>query len=178
MIKFQGFGRLALAAVLTAGVAIAGVARADDIAPEHLKAARAALTAVKATAPFDQILPSLAENLKATMIQSSPNYLNEINEAVDAKALELAARRADLEKEAANIYAKTFTIEELNAITAFYTSPAGKKLLSDGPIATRELGKAADIWASGISRDLAKQSDDVLEKVIGAEKKAEEAAPQ
>ncbi len=132
---------------------------ADEISPDHLKAARETLNAVKVTTPFDNILPSLAEQLKGTLIQSSPNYQELINATVDEKALSLAPRRADLEKEAANIYAKIFTQEELLAITAFYNSPAGKKLLTDGPIATRELSKAADIWAAGISRDLAQQSD-------------------
>ena len=93
---------------------------------------------------------------------------------VDEKALALAPRRADLEKEAAAIYAKVFTVEEMDAITAFYTSPAGLKLLKDGPIAIRELSQAGDIWATGISRDMAKQSDDSLEAQIGEmEKKAQ-----
>ena len=35
--------------------------------------------------------------------------------------------------------------QELNDIAAFYNSDAGKKLLADGPIVTRELVKAADI---------------------------------
>ncbi len=64
-------------------------------------------------------------------------------------------RRADLEQEAATIYAKTFTVDQLNAITGFLQRrTSGKKLLKDGPIASREMIKAADIWAAGISRDL------------------------
>ena len=64
-------------------------------------------------------------------------------------------RRTDLEKEAALAYARVFSEEDLNAIAAFYNSEAGKKLLSDGPIVTRELFKAADIWQRGVARDLA-----------------------
>jgi hypothetical protein len=48
-----------------------------------------------------------------------------------------------------------FSEQELNEIAAFYSSPTGKKLMSDGPIVMRELVKAAEIWQVGISRDLA-----------------------
>lgn len=178
MITLAGIGRWAAATILVSGIALAAQVRADDaVTEEQLKAARAAISAINATAQFDNILPGLAEQLKNQLIQATPNYQNEISTAVDEQALALAARRGDLEKEAATIYAKSFTVEELNAITAFYTSPAGKKLLSDGPIATREMAKAADIWAAGISRDLATETDKKLEEVLGAQKTEEPAAP-
>lgn len=174
MITLAGFGRWAAASILVSGIALSAAARADDaVSEEQLKAARAAISAVNATAQFDNILPGLAEQLKNQLIQATPNYQSEITSTVDEQALALASRRGDLENEAAAIYAKTFTVEELNAITAFYTSPAGKKLLSDGPIASREMAKAAEIWAAGISRDLASESDKKLEAKIGKEKAAE-----
>ncbi|MBB4064579.1 DUF2059 domain-containing protein [Gellertiella hungarica] len=176
MITLAGFGRWAAATILVSAIAFGSQVRADDaVTEEQLKAARAAIAAINATAQFDAILPNLAEQLKNQLIQATPNYQGEISAAVDEEALALAARRGDLEKEAATIYAKTFTVDELNAITAFYTSPAGKKLLSDGPIATREMAKAADIWAAGISRDLATETDKKLEEVIGKQKAAEPA---
>ena len=168
MINFAGFGRLAAASILVSGLALGFSAHAQDaaVSDEQMKAARAAITAINATGPFDTILPALAEQLKNQLIQAQPNFQNEISTTVDEQALALAARRADLEKEAASIYAKTFTVDELNAITTFYSSPAGKKLLSDGPIASREMNKAADIWAAGISRDLAKETDKALQKSL------------
>lgn len=154
MINLAGLGRtVAATAILLSAVMVPSL-RAQDVTEDQLKAARAAITAIAATNGFDSILPGLAERLKTTLIQSSPNYEELITKTVDEKALELAARRADLEREAATIYAKTFTVEQLNAITTFYNSDAGKKLLNDGPIASRELLKAADIWAAGVSRDL------------------------
>lgn len=176
MITLAGIGRWAAATILVSGIALSTQVRADDaVTEEQLKAARAAISAINATAQFDNILPGLAEQLKNQLIQATPNYQGEITASVDEQALALAGRRGDLEKEAATIYAKTFTVEELNAITAFYTSPAGKKLLSDGPIATREMAKAADIWAAGISRDLATETDKKLEEVIGKQKTTEPA---
>jgi hypothetical protein len=168
MIIVNRFGRVASAAIISSGLFFATVGQAADVTDEQIKIARGALDALGATTNFDNILPTIAEQLKSQLIQASPNYQEIISTTVDDQALALAGRRADLEKEAAAIYAKTFTEDELKAITAFYSSDAGKKLLKDGPIATRELFKAADIWASGIQRDMAKATDEALKKVLPA----------
>ena len=137
----------------------------NNITPSHLAAARAAISAIKATDQFNSILPGVAQQLKGELIQKDPNLESIIGAAVDEQALALAARRADLENEAARAYAVSFSEEELNAITGFYNSEAGKKLLSEGPIVTREVMKAAGIWQRGIARDLAQA---VAEKVVAA----------
>ncbi|MDX3925376.1 MAG: DUF2059 domain-containing protein [Shinella sp.] len=168
MITFAGFGRT-IAATLILSAGLVGAVKAQDATEEQIKAARATIDALGVTSNFDGVLPNIAERLKGTLIQASPNYQELINATVDEQALALAPRRADLEREAANIYAKTFTVEELKAIADFYGSPVGQKLLKDGPIAARELIKAADIWAAGISRDLAVESDKKLEATIGAQ---------
>lgn len=167
MIKFAGFGRT-LAATLIVSASLAGAVKAQDVTDEQIKTARSAIDAIGATAGFDNILPGLAVRIKSSLIQASPNHETEINAVVDEQALALAPRRADLEREAATIYAKTFTQEELKSIADFYGSPVGKKLLKDGPIASRELVKAAEIWASGISRDLQVESGKKLETILGA----------
>jgi hypothetical protein len=164
MIRFAGRVRVVTAFVLLAATSPAALAQ--DVSEDHLKAARAAIAAVGATDSFDNILPNLAERLKANLIQSSPNYQDLITSTIDTKALELAGRRSDLEREAATIYAKTFTIDQLNAIAAFYQSEAGKKLLNDGPIASREMLKAADIWAAGVSRDLSAEATKALQATL------------
>ena len=171
MMQFTKLGRLAAAAIVVAGLG-ATSALADDASPEHIKAARATIAAVGATTNFDSILQTIAGQLKEQLIQATPNYETVITEIVDEKAIEIAKRRADLEQEAAKVYAQTFSVEELNAITTFYTSPAGKKLLENGPIAQRELAKAADIWATGISRDLSKAATDAINTKLAAEDKA------
>jgi uncharacterized protein len=172
MLKFAAFGRAAATAIIVAGIGFAGAAKAAEVSNEQLKAAYAAIKATGATVPFDAILPNIAEQLKASFIQASPNYQDIISSTVDQEALALAARRGDLEKEAATIYAKTFSVDELNAIANFFNSDVGKKFLKDVPLANRELFKAADIWSAGVQRDLSKTASDKLEKIVGDKIKA------
>lgn len=153
------FRRIAIALAASAMVASPFSAFAQEAAAEisadHLQAARAAITAVRATDMYDTILPDAAAALKQTMIAKNPDLQNAIIETVDGEALKMAARRGDLEREAAMTYAKVFSVEELNSIATFYNGEAGQKLIQQGPVIIRDLSRAAEIWQRGIARDLA-----------------------
>jgi hypothetical protein len=159
-----------LSAVLAASafVALSSAAFAQDITESHMKAARDAVAALHATDVFDNILPQAAAALEAQLIQKNPDMQELIGKTVNEKALALASRRSDLEREAATAYAKSFSEKELNDIAAFYNSDSGKKLLKDGPAAMRELVKAAEIWQNGIARDLAQDVGKTLEAAAAA----------
>ncbi len=181
MIPATGFRRLI--APFSALVLMAGVhaATAQEISETHLQAARQAISAINATEQFDEILPNAARALKAELIQKDPDLEALITKTVDDKAIALAARRSDLETESARAYAKAFSEDELKAIAAFYTSPAGKKLLSEGPIVTREVVRAANIWQNGVARDLARNVAEVLAaqaRSSGGEQQPEQPAQQ
>lgn len=141
-----------------AGLAIActvsSATMAQEISESHFAAARSALEAIDATDPYDAILPAVAETLKAQLISNNIDLEAQISQIVDEQALALVSRRADLENEAARVYASAFSEEELTVIADFYNSEAGQKLLQNGPIAAREIAGAARIWRAGIERDL------------------------
>jgi hypothetical protein len=143
-----------------------GGAHAQDASESHLKAARAAISAINATDQYDAIIPQAVQALTQELIQQHPDIRDLIISTVREKALALSARRGDLEKEAAIIYAKAFDESELNAIAEFYNSEPGKKLLARGPSVARELVKAAEIWQRGIARDLAVEVGKHLEQVV------------
>ncbi len=170
--------RTATILAASAFVAFASQAFAQEISDAHQKAARAAVAAVKATDSYDMLLPAAAQMLKTELIQQNPDLTDLITTTVDEKALALAARRSDLEREVALVYARTYSEADLNSIAAFYGSETGQKLLSQGPIVAREVTKAADIWQRGIQRDLATEVGKHIEQVVEAQVKAgQEAAP-
>lgn len=166
--------RISAALATAALIGFVSPSFAQEISDSHLKAARAAVDAINATDVFDNILPSAAAALKRELIQKNPDLTSDITAVVDSKTIELAGRRTDLEREAALAYARMLSEADLNAIAAFYTSPAGLNLLKDGPIVTREVAKAAEIWQNGIARDLAEQ----VGKELAAKHGNTPAAPQ
>ena len=66
-----------------------------------------------------------------------------------------------------------FSEEALNDIAQFYNSETGKKLLSDGPIVSRQLSQAADIWQRGVARDLGQSVGEQIQAIIDSKKPAE-----
>lgn len=177
MTIFTGLKRFGVGVIVASTFAIAShSALAQDASEAQLAAARSAITALKATDQFDAIIPSAAEQLKTELIRSNADLQEVISTTIDEEALKIVPRRGDLEKEAAQIYAKSFTQEELTAIADFYNSPAGKKLIENGPLVTRELIKSAEIWASGVSRDLAQNVNVALQAKIGARPKVTDEA--
>jgi hypothetical protein len=173
MILSERVRRIAVTVAFAAVAAISHhvVASAQEISESHLKAARAAVDAINVTDEYDVILPAAARALKTQLIEKNPDLQELIIKTVDDQTMKLASRRGDLEREAALAYARSFNEDQLNQIAAFYQSEAGLKLLSNGPIVTRELIKAAQIWQNGSARDLA--------QTVGAEiaQKAAKAVP-
>ena len=153
----EPIGRRVAGAFKIAALAVAMIAspaQAQEFTDGHLAAARAALEATEATTTFDQVLLGLAGQIKEQRISFSPDKLETIDEVVNEEVLKLATRRGDLESEAARIYAKTFSEDELKAIAEFYASDTGKKFLRDAPLVARELSRAAQVWTEGVKRDL------------------------
>ncbi|MFD2238573.1 DUF2059 domain-containing protein [Aureimonas populi] len=155
-------------AVVALGALSAAPAMAQEPSASHLSAAREAVAAIDTTNQFDEILPNAATQIKAELIVNNPNLQSQISDMVDDNAIALAPRRADLENEIARIYARMFTEQELREIAQFYASPAGRKLITQGPGATRETMAAAEIWANGIVRDLRNTSETAMRELAPA----------
>ncbi len=175
MIFASNMRRFAASLATVSFLLVGGSAFAQEISEAHLKAARDAIAAIKATAPYDEVLPAAADALKQTLIERNPNLQELIIQTVDEKTLALASRRTDLEKEAAAVYARLFTEAELTAIAAFYSSETGQKLLQTGPTALVQISQAAEIWQRGVARDLQAEVVAVLE--AAAKTAPQEAAP-
>ena len=155
--------RTPLAALAMSITLVLAPASAQQISAEHMEAAAKAIDATNATDSFDGILLQSAASIKDQLIGTSPDKVEEINKVVDEEAIALAARRSDLEGEARRLFAKNFSIEELDKITEFFGSDLGKKYLENTPILARELSKAARVWGQGINRDL---TDNVTKQML------------
>lgn len=158
--------RITLGLAAVASLALSGAAFAQDISESHLKACRAAVDAINATDSYDGILPTAAQALKTQLIQKNPDLQEVIINTVDEQTIKMVARRGDLEREAGTAYARVFNEKQCSEIAAFYQSETGLKLLADGPIVTRELMKAANIWQNGVARDLAQAVGQALSTTL------------
>ena len=152
------------AAVLAVGllVGFAGVASAQEVTESHLKAAVAAVEAAKTSRGFDNLLPLMSQQVQNRLIRMRPDQHQLISQVVEQQALDLVSRRKDLDNDVARIWAKYFTEDELNQITAFYKSPAGAKLAEVGPQVVAETLQSVKGWSDRVGEELFQKSIEAL----------------
>jgi uncharacterized protein len=126
----------------------------EDVTDEHMQLARQTVAATKMTRPFDLLLPEIADRAKTTFIRSNPQMQLGIIDVVDRVALDIVERRGQLEEMVAEIWATSFTEEELREILAFYRTPLGRKYADLFPELLRAPMGAAELWGAVISEDL------------------------
>lgn len=121
---FKLVGAFALAATLL------NVAPASAQTPSqsHLAAAWEAIRAVGADARFDDALPNIASQITITLRDRRPDVGDQIETTVYDVVFDLVPRRLDLNNEVSLLWASLFSEEELDQITAFYSSEVGQRL--------------------------------------------------
>ncbi|GGE93841.1 DUF2059 domain-containing protein [Stappia taiwanensis] len=153
MIRIARKTLLVAASALFMGAALPLQAQ-ETIPEDHLAAARETVFASNAIRAFDNVLPLMAERTRTLFIQRDPANTAMIDEIVNEVALSLASRRPELNKVVFEVWARRFSIEELNQLTAFYKSPLGQKYSRVEPeLRALSIG-AAKQWGDAISTEM------------------------
>ena len=117
-----------------------------------------------ATQMFSPLVAGIVEQAKLLFLQQNPALSKDLNEIAAKFRAELTPRLEELNVEMARLYATRFNDQELKEILAFYTSPAGKKILNEQPkIAEASLAFAQE-WATKLSDDVVAKMRDELKK--------------
>ena len=141
-------------AVVTLAVGLATPVFAEDYSADHMAAAKAAIGASHVSDGLDDILIGVAQQTKALLARTNPAQSSVIDELVNAAALELAAKRPDLDKQIQEVWAARFSKEELQKIAEFYNSPVGQKLSKETAGMVQMSGIAAQLWQRKIGEEM------------------------
>jgi hypothetical protein len=151
-------------AVGLALVSLAAPAGAQTPSPAAIAAAKELLVLKGATSMFEPLLPSVVDRMRMVFLQQNPNLAKDLSEVSADIKTELAVRVAELQEEAAKVYASKFTEQELKEIVAFYRTPVGKKVVNEDPKILDQTLAMADQW-------LKKLETEVLSKIRAQMKK-------
>jgi len=164
----MSLNRFLLIAVVLAGAALfalpATQAANDDPTPEEVSAGIAAFKAAVLGDVYDKVLPLLSEQIQNRLIQQRPDLTKQVSDVVTSVAFKLIARRKELDTAAGKIWAKAFTVEELQAITAFYRSEAGQKYLALGQKAVQDSMTTMRSWSERVADEMNSKSHEELKK--------------
>lgn len=141
--------------VLVALIACAPAVRADDMSPEKRQAIEKML---KATG-----MEETANQIMTQMITAFKNKSPEMPDEFWTRLLQQKDPHEFIER-IIPVYNKCYTLEDLNAINAFYDSPAGRKVLANLPLITRECMKIGQDWAQEFGQRVSQQVQDEKQK--------------
>ena len=105
------------------------VAPAQTPSPEAMTAARSLVTTLGLSDQYKALLPVILLGLKPVLTQERPEMERAFDAVLPKMADAYAPYYTAMVDAAATVYANNFTVDELREIEAFYSRPAGKKLL-------------------------------------------------
>ena len=150
---------LAAAAVLAFSLAFGATAPAmsQEISPEQLSLARKYVDLTNKAQIFEAIAAMTASQTSKLLSQSNPEIAKQIDDQI-GKSLEARKGKSDeLYNQIARIYAVTYTQEELQAIVAFYETPAGQKLAANAMTVNQDVAKVMQVYTSNFGTEFVRE---------------------
>jgi hypothetical protein len=131
-----------------------GPAAAQPASPDQMTAARELVTAMRATDQFKAIFPVLMQQLKPAIVRGRPEVERDYDTMVPAMLEIFNARSGEMAEAEAMIYARHFTVDEMQQLISFYRTPAGQKLLDKTPAIFQESVAAGNKFGQAVASEL------------------------
>ena len=146
-------GARAAAVVFTIAM-FTGLASAEEPTPAAVAVAKELIVLKGSTQLWDAVVPGVIEQVKAVFMQTNPALGKELNDVAAQLRTEYAPRASQLVDQVAQLYARTFTEQELRDALAFYKSPLGRKIVSEEPKVLDDGFRRIQQWANKFSEEV------------------------
>ncbi len=120
----------------------------------QVQLARQIVDASGAARAFDPILPSIVQQTYAQLVQQNPDLQKSLLEVAQALGPEFLKRQPEVVEIMIQSYASHFTEAELKELVTFYSSPTGKKLVTELPLVLEESFAKAREWGNKIQEQV------------------------
>jgi hypothetical protein len=106
---------------------------AQTPSPDAMAAARSLVTTMKLSDQYKALLPAILLTLKPALTQDRPEIERDYEALMPTMADAFTPYYTAMVDAVATVYANNFTVDEMRQIDAFYSQPAGQKLLQKAP---------------------------------------------
>ena len=145
--------RLKALVAVTASVALmtlSGPAAAQELPPEQLALARQYIDLTDRASIFEITMVEIGIGTMRQIVQQNPKLSEQANTTVGEVLEEFRSRKSELLDQFARVYAARFTIEELQEIVTFYSSPTGQKLAQANTEVNSELQTVMQVFTNNV----------------------------
>lgn len=151
-------GLLAASLALSLGASLGG-ARADDAS--RLKLARELVLVTHTVDNTRKMMPTFMGQMRDMLVKMDPTHTKDIDVILQRSGQKLDDQLASFADLAAEVYAREFSEEDLQAVLAFDKSPAGQHLIDKQPEISQAMVKVGQQWgqmiAQGVIADYQKE---------------------
>jgi hypothetical protein len=152
------------AGVLAAVLLLAAPAQAQLPSPDSLAAARELINTINFPDQFKALMPIMMKNLKPAIVQGRADIDRDYEAMMPGLLGAFQSRIGELSDAAAAIYASNFSAEELQIVTAFYKTPAGRKFLQKQPVILQQTMAAGQQFGQSVAADMKRRMIEELRK--------------
>ena len=142
----------------------APAATAQTPAPEALSAAHELLDTMHYKDQVSAILPGIFKALKPSIVQGRAEVDRQYDILTPIMLEGFQTRLSELSEAAALVYSRNFSSEDLQALTVFYKTPAGQRLLQKLPTVTQELLIVGGKFGQSVAEEIRKRMIEELRK--------------
>jgi hypothetical protein len=143
-----------VAVVLSAAIfAVAAPVMAQEVPPEQLALARKYVDLTDRAAVYEITMVEIGIGALRELTQQNPEIAKETDLAVGKVLEEYKDRKDELLNQFARVYAARFTVEELQAIVAFYETPVGQKLAQANTEANSDLQSVLQVFTNNTRQE-------------------------
>eukprot|EP00752_Nemacystus_decipiens_P015344 g13677.t1 len=155
-----GAGLQPAAAQSASGQNAAGAAQAAvaEIAPDKRRKIERILDLTRVDRTVEAMAPLAAQQTAQMLDQNAPGMSETERESLMQTASNaFHAGRDELAQALIPVYAKTFSVEELDHMLAFYDTPAGQSIADKLPRAVGAAQQITRAWSQGVARQAMQQ---------------------
>jgi hypothetical protein len=153
-----------VAGLIAVAFAWPGTALPQTVSPEAVAAAKELMVAAKVTDQINLMLPHIMQQLKPLIVKGNPELDRDFDALMPAIKASMNTQLEAFLNDAAQIYARHFTADEIRQVTSFYRTPTGEKFLQKQPEVVQETFARADVFGKAVAADLQNRIVDELRK--------------
>jgi hypothetical protein len=141
--------------LLSAFVALPALAQQQvtELSPEHLALARKYVDLTDKSALYETTIVKAGIETQRTLVQQNPGVGDQISTAIGKVIATYKERKGELFDQFARVYALTFSMEELQQIVDFYTSPVGQKLANTSADLNASVARVLAIYTANLQTE-------------------------
>jgi hypothetical protein len=131
----------------------APAATPTEVSPEALALARKYIDLTDHGGVYETAIVRAGFDTYQQLLPQNPEIAEPLNKAIETVIASYKDRKGDLFDQMARLYAVTFSMEELQQIVDFYSSPTGQKLSKANAELNPSLQRIMNIFSANLSKE-------------------------